>query len=226
MRIGTWNCHSGLGHKWDAVEALDLDVLTVQECGPRTEEQVRSHTRWSAVWQQGTYRNGVAVLARSPFSLQIDRDSEPFFISTLISGLERFRFVGVWTRTPTFLGDEYPRQTSRMIEQLLGDRIPTVIAGDFNASSRNLNHLENVERLAAFGLVSAYHSFHGIDHTEDWEHATSYHLWQESNRHHMDYVFVPAEWPIQSVEVGTFDAYSRSGGLSDHVPVVVTIGHM
>lgn len=95
---------------------------------------------------------------------------------------------------------------------------------DFNASSRNEHHLRNAASLAALGLVSAYHSFHGIDHSGVWQDPTSYHQRQESNRHHMDYVFVPEAWRIERVEVGvgTFEDYSQLGGLSDHVPVVVS----
>ena len=84
-----------------------------------------------------------------------------------------------------------------MIEQLADDEIPTVVAGDFNASSRNDLHLANVESLRARGSVSAYHTFYGIDHDGTWQHATSYHQWQESKPHHMDCVFVPEAWFIQ-----------------------------
>ena len=72
-------------------------------------------------------------------------------------------------------------------------------------------HLANVERLKARGSVSAYHTFYGIDHDGTWQHATSYHQWQESKPHHMDYVFVPEAWSIQNVDVGTFEEYSRTG---------------
>jgi hypothetical protein len=39
----------------------------------------------------------------------------------------------------------------------------------------------------------------------------------------MDYVFVPGVWPIENVVVGSFEEYSRRGGMSDHVPIVVTV---
>jgi endonuclease/exonuclease/phosphatase family metal-dependent hydrolase len=100
--------------------------------------------------------------------------------------------------------------------------MPTVIAGDFNASSRNEHHLRNVESLAARGLVSAYHSHRRIEHAGAWADATSYHHRQASSRHHMDYVFVPADWSIRDVEVGSFDEY-MGRRLSDHVPIVVSV---
>lgn len=136
----------------------------------------------------------------------------------------RCRLVGVWTRSPTEVGDDYPEQMKRVIDQLPDDEIPTVIAGDLNASSRNEFHQSNVESLRGRRLVSTYHTFHKMDHDETWEHATSYHLWRQSKPHHMDYVFVPETWlPIQNVEVGKFEDYSARGGMSDHVPIVASL---
>jgi hypothetical protein len=39
----------------------------------------------------------------------------------------------------------------------------------------------------------------------------------------MDFVFVPQAWTIDAVEVGSFEDYV-SAGLSDHVPLIVTVG--
>jgi hypothetical protein len=39
LRLGTWNCQTGLDSNWGAVEALDADVLVVQECGAGTPAQ-------------------------------------------------------------------------------------------------------------------------------------------------------------------------------------------
>jgi endonuclease/exonuclease/phosphatase family metal-dependent hydrolase len=225
VRLATWNSHSSLGSKWGAVEALDADVITVQECGPGTKDQVEGRTGWTCEWQVGRYRKGVAVLARYPYEIEIREGAEPCLVSTMISGRNglRFRFVGFWAMTPTHSEDDgYPQQATRMIEQLPHDGIPTVVAGDFNASSRNVHHLKNVERLAALGMVSAYHSFHDTDHRAPWLHATSYHHWQKSLPFHMDYVFVPDRWLIETVEVGTFENYPGRR-LSDHVPIVASL---
>jgi endonuclease/exonuclease/phosphatase family metal-dependent hydrolase len=123
--------------------------------------------------------------------------------------------------TPKFAGYEYPRQATRLIERLPDDGLPTVVAGDFNAS-KSPEHLSNVRRLNGLGLASAYHSHHNIDHSAREEHPTSYHHWNQSRPFHMDFVFVPAEWHVQSVEVSAFEHYPGRG-LSDHVPVIVSI---
>jgi exonuclease III len=224
MRVATWNCHTSLGSKWGAVEALDADVITVQECGPGTAAEIADRGGWTCEWEKGRHprSGGVAVLARSPYRIEARERSEPCLVSAMIGGPRRFRFVGFWAMTRSSDDDVYSLQAARLIEQLPADDVPTVVAGDFNASSANAQHRRNVASLEALGLVSAYHFFHGVEHA-GWKHPTSYHHWQELNRHHMDYVFVPEAWTIHSVEVGTFEDYSRPGGLSDHVPVVVEL---
>jgi hypothetical protein len=222
MRLGTWNCQTGLDANWDALDELNLDVLTVQECGSGTPGQAAGHG-WMCAWQPGGYGRGVAVLARAPYRIESREPSESSdsFVSTVISGPDRFRFVGFWAMTPNFAGYSYPRQATRLIERLPRDGLPTVLAGDFNAS-KSPQHFGNVRRLRDLGLVSAYHSYHGIDHSVVEPHPTLYYHWQNTRPYHMDFVFVPVDWHIHEVEVGTFDAYPGRG-LSDHVPIIVSI---
>ena len=55
MRLGTWNCEKDIAKHWDALEALDVDVIAVQECGNKTEEEADKHG-WGCVWGPGTPR--------------------------------------------------------------------------------------------------------------------------------------------------------------------------
>lgn len=221
MRLATWNCQSGLDNNWGAVEALDADALVVQECGSGTPDQVKGQDGWTCAWQPGRWHKGLAVLARSPYRIESREPSEPFAVSTLISGPDQFRFVGFWAMTPNDAGYEYPQQAARLIEGLPDDGIPIVVAGDFNASKSDA-HAANVKSLEARGLVSAYHAYHDLDRFGDEPDHTSYFQWQASRPYHMDFVFVPATWHIRSVEVGTFEDYPGRR-LSDHVPVIVTV---
>jgi exonuclease III len=221
MRLGTWNCQTGLDSNWRAVDALKADVLTVQECGPATPAQAEREG-WACAYTQGKWGRGLAVLARAPYTIEAREPSEPFAVSTLISGPERFRFVGFWAMTEKDVGYTYTRQATRLIEGLSDDGIPTVVAGDFNAS-KSARHMENVERLAERGLVSAYHSFNEVEQSAVEDQPTSFHHWREDRPFHMDFVFVPRTWQVTGVEVGTFADYSRQGGMSDHTPIVVSI---
>jgi endonuclease/exonuclease/phosphatase family metal-dependent hydrolase len=122
--------------------------------------------------------------------------------------------------TPTGPEDSYPQQAKELIELLPRDELPTVVAGDFNASSRNAQHVENVASLGARGLKSAYDDFFGAPHTYPGDHPTSYHQWNEGLPHHMDYVFLPSRWKVQDVRVGTYAEYSATKR-SDHMPMTV-----
>ena len=57
VRLATWNCQTGLARNWAAVEQLNADVLTVQECEPETEQVVAAHP------------GVVAMRARAPVTL-------------------------------------------------------------------------------------------------------------------------------------------------------------
>lgn len=227
MKLATWNLQRGLTSNWGVVEELGADVLTVQECGPKTEEQAAERDGWTCKWQVGRYPSrpkGLAVLARYSYKIETLERSEPCLISTLISGPDglRFRFVGFWGMSPVQEDgtDSYAQQATDLIEQLPDDGLPTVVAGDFNASWGNEHHRRNAANLAARRLVSAYNSFYNVEPGVPTLHPTSYHKKDVLDPHHMDYVFVPEVWPIQSVRIGAFDDYRR---LSDHVPVLVTI---
>jgi len=198
--------------------------MTIQECGADTCAQATSQRGWTCEWQAGRYRKGLAVLARDPYRIALRERSQPCLISTIVLGPGelRVRFVGFWAMTPSRGGsDTYPQQATELIGQLPGDGIPTVVAGDFNASWRNAHHLRNVASLAARGLVNAYNSFYELAANARLAHPTSYFQWNRARPYHMDFVFVPESWSIRSVEVGSFEDYPARG-LSDHVPVIVS----
>lgn len=225
MRLATWNCQTGVQNNWSLVEKLDADVLTIQECGDDTCAEAAGRRGWTCEWQPGRYRRGLAVLARAPYRIELRERSEPCLISTMVSGpgALRFRFVGFWAMTPSRGGaDTYPQQATDLIRQLPDDGTPTVVAGDFNASWRNHHHLRNVANLAARGLVNAYSSFYKIADDARPEYPTSYFQWNKARPYHMDFVFVPESWPIQNVQVGSFEDYPGSR-VSDHVPVIVSV---
>lgn len=224
MRIATWNCSTGLAPNWKSLENLEADVLTVQECGRDAKSFVKKHEGWTCEWQVGRVRKGVSVLARYPFGIEETERSEPCTLSTVISGPNglAFRFVGFWAMTPNGSDDTYPQQATDLIGWLPQDDLPIVLAGDFNASARNAHHLRNVAALKTRNMVSAYHAYHGIAHTDPWEDPTSYHHWNKERPHHMDYIFIPALWGLQNVEVGSFEDFPAKR-LSDHVPLIATV---
>jgi endonuclease/exonuclease/phosphatase family metal-dependent hydrolase len=221
VRIATWNCQPGLESQWDAVEGLDADVIAIQEVRPGTKGFVDGHDEWKCEYQEGKFGRGIAVLVRRPYRIRKREPSETFAVSTVIGGSAKFRFVGFWAMTPKAVGYSYHRQATRVIEQLPSDPLPTVVAGDFNAS-QHPRHLANVKLLRDRGLVSAYHKHRGVAHTDADQEVTAYTGRGGNLGFHIDFVFVPDSWHIRGVEVGTFDGYPGQHR-SDHVPVVVTV---
>lgn len=225
MRVATWNCQKDAARYWGTLEGFDVDVVGVQECSEAIQAKA-GEQGWSCDWRPGGAGRGIAVLARRPYAIESAEAPEVFFASAVIDGPHRFRFVCFWAMTPAFAGAEYPQQATKMIGRLPQDGLATVIAGDFNAS-QSPEHLANVARLEELGMVSAYHTFRGVEQLdvasrpEDFE-PTSYYLWQRSRPFHMDFVFVPEAWAIDAVEVGTFETYTAAG-LSDHVPFIATV---
>jgi hypothetical protein len=207
------------------VPPLGANVLSIQEFGSETEAAVESVEGWSCKWQRG--RNdvkGLAVLARAPYEISEIEFSFPCAISTCIRrpGEPDFRFVGFWGMTPLDEAiDGYPIQAREVIRFACSDDFPTVIAGDFNAKWLHELHQANVATLTEHGLVEAYHKFHEVQ-SDDWNDATLYWKHSQHLRYHMDYVFLPSDWAVLDVEIGSYETYVEPR-ISDHVPVVVTV---
>jgi hypothetical protein len=219
VHVATWNCEMGLSSHWLAIARFDADLIAIQGCREGTPGEAEAHG-WSCEFQPDGRGKGLAILARPPYTLGEREPSDAFMISTVVCGGVPFRFVDFWAMDPQVTSCSYTQQATRLIETLSDDGIPTIVAGDFNASKSEA-HLANVHRLRDRGLVSAYHRDRGRDHADPETEPTSYHLWDESHPFHMDFVFLPADWTIRSVEVGSYDDYCGCR-LSDHVPVVVT----
>lgn len=121
-----------------------------------------------------------------------------------------------------------PQQALVVFEELFRDA-PQVMAADFNSNvqwdrpGRLSNWTVTVEKLHDAGLVSAYHLYFDVPFGSEL-HPTLY--WRDRKidgpRYHIDCCFVPREWQIDGVTIGTFDDWVGSG-LSDHVPLIVDV---
>ena len=108
---------------------------------------------------------------------------------------------------------------------------PSVVAGDFNHNAiwdkplRPDSHTYAVADLTTIGLSSAYHRARGCAQGSEPE-PTFYMQRNEAKPYHLDYVFVPDAWNVDSVRVGPYDRYCQKradGGLSDHAPLEVDV---
>jgi len=223
MRILTWNCNRGpAAKKIQLIAPLKPTISILQEC-PRPKEDDPS-----TLWFGDNPRQGVAVLASSGYSISpvLAREVPRYCIPIQVAGPTSFLLLAAWAKKD--LHYRYVKGIIRAVE-CYADLIaaqPTVIAGDFNSNKiwdykrpSHLNHSGLVQSLAALGLVSAYHQFHGEDQGSE-SRPTLYMLKKQDRPYHVDYCFVPQSWTahIKSVDVGTYEAWVN---YSDHCPLVV-----
>jgi endonuclease/exonuclease/phosphatase family metal-dependent hydrolase len=102
-----------------------------------------------------------------------------------------------------------------------------VVMGDLN-SGPHLNgsevkqkHRRLIAAFDSFGLVSAYHLAHGVEHGQE-PHATYRHQFHDTDLWHIDFCFLPKAWApnITSVRVLDDEGWRKE---SDHHPLVVDV---
>jgi endonuclease/exonuclease/phosphatase family metal-dependent hydrolase len=215
MRIATWNCARGpLAAKRAALAALAPDIVVLTEASQPSAEQ------GDVLWF-GEGRFGVAFYARPPFKLRAFRTSRcvPCVYPVAVTGPIQFTLFGVWTwPAPTYKKAFINGFDAH--ERLTG---PAVVAGDFNGNvdfdrpRGRVTWAQCFDRLHARGLVSAYHADRPYGKEPD---ATHYFQWKVDRPFHLDYCFVPRQWSIDAVSIGSYADWSR---LSDHRPVTVDV---
>jgi hypothetical protein len=215
MRITTWNCARGpLATKRAALDALQSDVVVLTEASQPDADQ--SDVLWF-----GDRRFGVAIYARPPFAVQElpTSRSAPCVYPVAITGPTPFTLFGVWTLPAPSYKKAF-LDGFRAHAALTG---PAVVAGDFNGNidfdkpRARVTWAHCFDQLGARGLVSAYHRDRPLGKEP---HPTHYFLWKEHRPFHLDYCFVPREWLVDAVSVGSYADWAT---LSDHRPVTVDV---
>lgn len=223
MRLVTWNAYRGpIASRLSRLSQLQPDLVVLQECSSPSLFD-------DAIWAGPRVRQGVAIAAANP-AYRLTRvddatyDDGPGAIAR-VDGPPPFLVAGVWTRKAK--SRSYIAHALTWLEHHRRELVslPLVVMGDFNASPASPNqrkeHLEMLRRFREqFGIVSAYHAFHGVEHGEE-THPTHYWRRHEDEPWHIDFCFIPEEWVerLRSVEVGGYSDWADS----DHRPVVVDL---
>ncbi len=225
MRIVTWNCWRGPAtKKLPLLDSLASTISVIQEC-PRPSQNDNS-----TLWFGDNPRQGIAVIASAGYRVSPipTREVPRYIIPIQVTGPVSFLLLAVWSQQD--LNFRYVKAIIRAVE-CYGDLIvaqPTVVVGDFNSNTiwdykrpDGQNHTGLVRNLAALGLVSAYHHFHGETHGAE-SRPTLYLLRKQARPYHIDYCFMPKNWTphIRSVEVGAYDSWAN---VSDHRPLMVDL---
>ena len=230
MRIVVWNARQALAltRKWDALARLWPDLAVIPECGNELQTP-DGHF----LWVGDNRTKGLGVLSFGDYRLT-ELDHSPgieWAIPARVTGPYEFFLLALWTKRPYRYNLDTAIETYH--RSLASE--PAVIAGDFNdvpdmrrRGDAGWEYGDRTrQRDAEFFLgdlpsVSAYHK-----HTHEAPGAetscTHYFRGKRENcRFHYDYCFVPEAWRLNSVSVGTFDAWVGTK-LSDHVPVLVNV---
>lgn len=232
MRLVAWNCAMGLSRKLDALQALrpDIAILSEVACPEVLQSKVRQVCGLPVVWIGDNPNKGLAVMSFTGDDLALDsscRDSNRYIAPVHVNGKRSFRLLAVWDHNDRKEGlNRRPGPLLRSLNdssEFCQDN-GFVVAGDFNNNPRwdrpngPNNMAKIVDELTKRGLVSLYHHKTG----EPFGTETCGTYWHyRKTPYHIDYVFVPTSWleDLVSFEVGTFDAWCRTG-LSDHAPLV------
>ena len=201
MRLVTWNCNGALRKKLNAADALNADVLIVQEC----EDPARStpqYRHWAGdyLWVGENKNKGIGIF---PKNKNIVRRLD-WFGSFCIPGLHTT--------------SQFHR------EQLKSEN--TIIAGDFNSNAiwdkedRWWSHSDTVKELELLGLHSLYHAKTGECQGQE-SIPTFFHQRNPRKPYHIDYVFISDNLlESSSLEVGAIGDWLE---FSDHAPLVANI---
>jgi len=234
--MASWNCAGAFREKVHRVLELDADVYVVQEAEPleRYAALLPADSSTHYVIRPGDPK-GVLVFTRPGYALSAAADDRapwyahvvPLTITTPADG--SVDLWAVWTLDASPTEAAYVGQAHLALDHLeVGIRPGTVMIGDFNSNAiwdheRRRNHGVLVERLAEHGLRSAYH--HWTGEAQGKESTPTFFLQRNAAKpYHLDHCFTDLD--VVDLRVGTFDDWSglkAAGGVSDHVPIVITV---
>ena len=66
MRIITWNCNGAFRRKYEAISALDADILVIQECEDPAYS-TKDYADWAGnyVWKGKNNNKGIGIFSRN-----------------------------------------------------------------------------------------------------------------------------------------------------------------
>jgi hypothetical protein len=226
LRIVTWNCRQEFRAKLPSLAGLNPDIAIVPECC--TPELLAAEAPLlmpeSAAWVGDNDRKGLGVFGYGEYNVELDRCHDPeltWIAPVRVTGPIEFHLLAVWVLPAKARSGVSPiaQAINRFGEFITGGQL--AVAGDFNHnahwdsdSSWSQKHAPTVECLSRLRLVSAYHETRGERQGEEIE--PTYH-WRPGQTYHIDYCFVPQEWPITEHTIGDADEWSS---LSDHLPLL------
>lgn len=246
MKIVTWNCNGALRKKSSELDALNADVLIIQECEDPAES-TPAYREWAGnyLWKGLSKNKGIGIFARKNHTVTETRWHGTYQISSLNTQsaaacwrsdeLEIFlpftlnneySILGVWTKGNDAKVFGYIGQFWKYLQihkaELANPK--TLVCGDFNSNAiwdkpdRWWNHSDVVTELEDIGLHSVYHSSRSEKHGS--EISPTLFLQRNTGKpYHVDYAFASSDLlPHCQMDVGGLDKWLH---ISDHMPLIV-----
>jgi exodeoxyribonuclease III len=225
LRLMTWNCRSGsIAARLSQLARYRPDVVFLQEC-----QAAESMPAAGQMCRRIGKRKGIALIVSSRECDCVELEPRPAsgraMIGATVGSPVRFTAFGIWAQGTDYVGD-----VLRTLEAY-GDLLrsgPAVVMGDFNSGSTldevrspSKRHQRLVDTLGDFGLTSAYHAFHGVEHGRE-KHATYFHQFKRARPWHIDFCFVPRAWIPRLANVRVIDRAAWTAQ-SDHRPLLVEL---
>ncbi len=246
MRIVSWNCNGALRNKLSQLDALNADVLIIQECEDPAHST--SHYReWAGayLWKGSSKHKGIGVFPKNGNTVCGLEWHGSFSMPALVgtsaatswttASLELFlpfklngdqTILSVWTKGDDRRVFSYIGQLWKYLCIHLADlsNSKSIVLGDFNSNAiwdkpdRWWNHSDVVTQLANAGLQSLYHGQSALAQGQE----TTPTLFLQRNRnkpYHVDYVFASDDILQKShLEIGRPEEWLHC---SDHMPLWV-----
>jgi endonuclease/exonuclease/phosphatase family metal-dependent hydrolase len=232
VKLAVWNCHQALhrNDKWEALTALRADIAVVPECANPSRPEMKKFVEGtrSRAWVGPNETKGLSVVSFGEYEvtpLPRSASDMPDALAVRVVGpCAEFVLMGIWARGPT-----HEKNLHAVVDryELLLRSNEVVLAGDFNSNTMwdykhgSNSHSRLVQRLAALGLVSAYHAARSVAHGSEKE-KTLYWRGNAEQSYHVDYVFLPRDWlpRLRTCSVGDPAKWLP---LSDHAALVVEL---
>jgi exonuclease III len=232
MKVITWNCNGAFRKKYHALDALQTDVLVIQEC-ENPAESTQQYREWAGnyLWTGANKNKGIGIFAKPNIRLtQLDWNDDGLqsFLPCRVN--DAFDLVAVWTKQANSPNFRYIGQLWKYLN-LHGEKLagrPALVVGDLNSNTcwdewdRWWNHSDVVRMLSELGLYSLYHSY--FEEAQGQEsRPTLFHMKNKDKPYHIDYAFASADLfdpAVDTVAVGVLDTWLN---LSDHMPIIFSV---